>query len=149
MGLSCLRFVERLISRGLKEDFMNCQHFFPSVIMSPSGEAGLGSCISCGAKPPLKALSINLDQQGQNFASVATVRAALFDTVDETDGMEGWTDEERCLLVDRTIARIAELQNPPHDGINLKRLCSRHAAIAIDPDTKLPCVQCEKERKSV
>lgn len=113
-----------------------------------------------------KALSINLDQQGQNFASVATVRAAILDILDN-----GWTclstncglkhpfhfdpndegmEEEsvRYNFASLIIARITELQNFPHDGVNLKRLCSRHAAIAIDPDTKLPCVQCEKERKS-
>jgi hypothetical protein len=106
-----------------------------------------------------KPIELVLDDVGQMFAGVATIRAALFDELDAntrelyafdcekhlvTD--EGATDA-RCAFVDAVIARIAELQAAPHDGVKLENLCPKHIKLMLPCPTVGMCVQCEKERE--
>lgn len=104
-----------------------------------------------------------LSDQGQMFAGVATIRAAIFDVIDglrpavsdapypvfdswvfSCDGSEGDT-EIRAHFVDLVVKRIAELQAAPHDGIKLENLCPRHVKRALPRPTVTCCVQCKKE----
>jgi hypothetical protein len=96
------------------------------------------------------------------FAGVATIRAAVFDVLDS----RGWAfggivreggvvlsedgeDEQRALFTNAVIARIAELQAVPHDGVRLENLCDKHKRLALPVPTAMVCVQCEKERANV
>lgn len=102
-----------------------------------------------------KALQIQLEDAGQMFAGVATIRAAAFDVIDSEQGEWFFADpslnedeqnQERTMFVDRLIKRIAELQSPPHDGIKLENLCDLHKRRALPHPTTAVCVQCQKER---
>lgn len=117
---------------------------------------------------PRRALSLNLDDTGQNFAGIATIRAALFDVLDHGDqdgqrwafyenphegfaaGTFAWTEDnantERSNFVGAVIARIAELQNPPHSGVKLENLCPRHIKMTLPRPTAMVCRMCEAER---
>ena len=107
-----------------------------------------------------KVVEINLDDRRQPFAGVATIRAALFDALDAntrelyafdcekhlvTD--EGATDA-RCAFVDAVIARIAELQQAPHDGVKLENLCDKHKREILPLPTASVCPECAAERRS-
>lgn len=105
----------------------------------------------------------------QNFASVATIRAAIFDLLDRGDqdgqpwvfneidrenfagGRYSWTEDmvnvERINFVDAVVKRIAELQAPPHEGIKLENLCDQHKRRVLPAPTANVCVMCEAERK--
>lgn len=113
-------------------------------------------------------LHLTMDDQGQMFAGVATIRAALFDILDRGDrddqpwafyehdhgGVKGlaWTEDdanvERRVFVDNVLARIAELQAPPHDGIKLENLCDKHKREALPAPTAKVCGMCQVERGS-
>lgn len=111
-----------------------------------------------------KALSLNIEDRGQMFAGVATIRAAILDVLDNgwtclstNCGMkhpfhfdpndEGMEEESvRYNFAGLVIARIAELQNPPHDGINLSNLCDKHKRLVLPRPTVNVCVACEAER---
>ena len=115
---------------------------------------------------PPKALQINLDDTRQMFAGTATVRAAIFDVIDagcscfseehpwelyknpnddEQDEDIGSAQRER--FVDDVIARIAELQQPPHHGIKLQDLCPKHIKAALPESTAQWCSQCSVGEK--
>lgn len=90
------------------------------------------------------------------FASVATIRAAIFDVIDAEKGEwffgdpslnEDEQNQERTMFVDRVITRVAELQSPPHDGIKLENLCPRHRRDALPHPTTAVCGMCVAERK--
>ena len=107
-----------------------------------------------------KALSLNLDDSGQNFAGVATIRAAIFDLIDSGDHGVPWrfyeeqtesrniTEDaattDRVLFVDAVITRIAELQNPPHSGVKLENLCDLHKRRTLPRPTSRVCMMCER-----
>lgn len=119
-----------------------------------------------GAVTEPAALHLTLSDQGRMFVGVATIRAAIFDVLDRGDqdeppwafyehdhgGVRGlaWTEDdanvERRVFVDNVIARIAELQSPPHDGIKLENLCPRHRREALPVPTAQVCGMCQAER---
>lgn len=104
-----------------------------------------------------------MSSQRQIFASIATIRAAIFDLLDQGRPLSGdapifetWrfhsdeSDEEtekRGQFADLVIARIAELQFPPHSGVKLENLCDFHKRRALPAPTASACVVCEAERK--
>lgn len=110
-----------------------------------------------------KALSLNLNDEGQNFAGTATIRAAIFDLIDSGDHGLPWrfyeeqtesrnitgdaATTDRVLFVDAVIARIAELQNPPHSGVKLENLCDKHKRECLPAPTARVCRMCEAERR--
>lgn len=104
-----------------------------------------------------KTLSLNLEDSGQNFAGVATIRAAIFDALDNEQEyyelyLSETADEElvnvyRGEFVDAVIARIAELQHPPHEGVKLENLCDKHKRECLPAPTARVCRMCEAERK--
>lgn len=113
-----------------------------------------------------KALSLNLNDSGQNFAGVATIRQALFDVIDhgdqddqpwmfyENEDPRSYFDQDaanvdRSNFVDAVIARIAELQNPPHEGIKLENLCDKHKRQCLPAPTSKTCRMCDAERKEL
>ena len=114
-----------------------------------------------------KALSLNLDNRGQMFAGVATIRAAIADVLDAGEDATGCTcsaqrhawsfsfsegereTENRSRFMDAVIKRIGELQTPPHEGIKLENLCPRHRREALPAPTARICSICEAERKSL
>lgn len=82
------------------------------------------------------------------FAGVPTIRAAIFDVIDEGDDSDESEEqtEKRMRFVDLVIARIEQLQNPPHDGVKLQNLCERHKRLALpQPEGIGLCPHCEKE----
>lgn len=113
------------------------------------------------AAKPTKALSLNLDDSGQNFAGVATIRAAVFDVLDAGRNGDAWLFfrapmqtysedrivEDRGEFADQVIARIAELQNPPHEGVKLENLCETHKRQVLPRPSKMVCRMCEAGRK--
>lgn len=103
------------------------------------------------------AAELVLSDQGQMFAGVATIRAAIFDVLDDDyayyDLYQGeqnpdisLVDEHRGEFVDAVIKRISELQCPPHDGIKLENLCPRHRREALPAPTAAVCGMCLTER---
>jgi len=108
-----------------------------------------------------KAAEINLDDRGQPFAGVATIRAALFDVMDRFNPLimdrnlipdkvksEDRENFERSTFVDVVIARIAELQQAPHDGIKIENLCDKHKRAILPLPTASVCPECAIERRS-
>ena len=117
-----------------------------------------------------KALSLNLDDRKQTFASVTTIRAAISDLLDAgwqcgngCDLHHPWnfrtemfpgdaepTDldiELRGKFIDAVIARISDLQSPPHEGIKLENLCPRHKVEVLPIPTANVCAVCQTERR--
>lgn len=102
---------------------------------------------------------LTLSDQGQMFAGVATIRAALFDVLDRFNPLimdrdlipanvksEDRENFERSTFVDAVIKRIAELQAPPHDGIQLQNLCEKHKRAMLPVPTAAVCGMCQVER---
>ena len=98
--------------------------------------------------------------EARRFADVLTIRAACFDVIDagctlrerspwyfDYSGVsEDVNNETRSAFVDAVIERIAELQAPPHSGVKLENLCSRHIKQVLPKPTVGVCVMCEAER---
>src|SRR5215217_3964293 len=108
-----------------------------------------------------KALSLILDDTGQVFAGLATVRAAILDVIDSRDIMDLWEGEmngygvtedqanvSRRRFVDAVIARISDWQSTPGGGVKLENLCPRHIKAALPSPTVQVCVECENEQKA-
>lgn len=96
------------------------------------------------------------------FADTATIRAALFDILDQFNPLimdrnlipgevksEDRENFERTAFVDAVITRVAQLQTPPHDGVKLENLCLTHVRETLHlPPTKIVfCVECERLKR--
>lgn len=108
-----------------------------------------------------KALELTLSDQGQMFAGVATIRAAIFDVLDAGDCGVSWRFYEedspsariteaaaitdRVLFVNAVIARVAEIQTL-HDGIRLQDICDKHKRSVLPVPTAAVCGMCQVER---
>lgn len=97
-----------------------------------------------------------LSDQGQMFAGVATIRAAIFDVIDGGFNRRPWTldpDDEsdaqtaqRFAFADAVIAIIADLQSPPFNHIQLQNLCEKHKRAMLPVPTAAVCGMCQVER---
>lgn len=111
-----------------------------------------------------KALELNLSDQGQMFAGAATIRAAIFDVIDagcscesgekhpweldeninDPESTEDVVNQQRSRFVDAVIKEIANLQAPPHDGIQIQNLCDHHKREVLPVPTAAVCGMCRE-----
>lgn len=133
-------------------------------VLFPPGESDLqgGCAVALDDVRPLTPTLVpecKAESKGQPFASIATIRAAIFDVIDAQEIFDLWegdhggnvvTEEDanvsRTAFVDRVIARLAELQSHPHDGIKLENLCDLHKQRILPIPTSSVCVMCQAER---
>ena len=93
------------------------------------------------------------------FASKSTVRAAIFDVIDQgrnqsaehqdwrfSDSDSDYELRERAVFADAVIRRISELQDLPHQGVKLENLCNRHIRESLPRHSSNVCSACEAER---
>jgi hypothetical protein len=84
------------------------------------------------------------------------VRAAMLDVIDtgNPDDFDGWLfylvesdrqTERRSKFADAVIARIHQLQQPPHHYPRLEVLCDKHKRRRL-PTYSGECLDCTKER---
>lgn len=97
----------------------------------------------------------------RSFVSVATIKAAIYDVIDQgrsqsseyqdwrfNDSDSSYELLERSMFADAVIRRIAELQEPPHEGVKLENLCDFHKREVLPEPTAEFCAECEKKQKA-
>lgn len=100
-----------------------------------------------------KAQPLVLDDRKQNFAGVATIRAAIFDVLDAEEFYFEWNvlseddqNQERERFAAKVIDRISDLQS--REGIKLENLCPRHKVEVLPKPTASVCAMCQAERSA-
>jgi hypothetical protein len=105
--------------------------------------------------------TVTATDQQPLWADAATVRAALADTLDSyppaviehlfwhfnpEDESEAET-QIRGVFIDSVIARIRQLQQPPHNATNLADYCDHHKRRRLGPPTRQVCIDCQEGRQ--
>jgi len=94
----------------------------------------------------------------RTFADIATIRAAIFDVLDEGDSDLGpWVfsqdeseteSEERHRFANAVVSRIEDLESNLNFA-KLENLCPTHMREALPRPTSMVCAECEKKQKVV
>lgn len=146
----------------------NCQcgHHY-SVHKSRKGACGIYQCpctqYHVQVETKSLSLALSLDDTGQMFAGMATIRAAILDVIDAREIMDLWegdtngygvteaqADVSRRRFVDAVIDRISDWQTTPGGGgVKLENLCDFHKREALPEPTAKVCAECQKKQRAV
>jgi hypothetical protein len=94
---------------------------------------------------------IETNSKGSLWADAATIRAAIFDIVDDAEFYQWMWDKNetnanavRGEFTDAVLRRLHELQSPPHNAPRLEALCPTHLRRKLAPYSGW-CVECPRD----